>query len=358
MKKIFLSVILATGQLVLFSQTVNIHFKNGQTIEYPSDNVEFVDFSSKASDPTVTAGQAVDLGLSVYWASCNLGAEKPEEYGDYYAWGETKTKNIYAKENYTYYYYDYVSNLSKYIDIGQNISGTEYDAATANLGKDWRIPTMDEINELINNCTWERVQINNVNGYKVTGQNGNSIFLPAAGCKSIYEGGINMYLYYWTSTSFINGYAYHLICVGTSIYCDDTRDRYYGLVIRPVTTNPNAGGAPIDHSNDYLVTDKISASFIGGAYSSINGTIQSGSQLSWHFLNNSSESVKLTGIQLINGSTNSESSNLLTESVNVAPGETKGYTTTVGILGIQKPKIRFTYQYNQKNYTVEAAMPD
>lgn len=353
MKKIFLSVVLATSQLVMFSQTVNIHFKNGQTIEYPSANVEYVDFSAKASDPTVTAGQAVDLGLSVYWASCNLGAEKPEDYGDYYAWGETKPKNRYKEEDYAYY----DSNLYQIIDIGQNISGTEYDAATVNLGKEWRMPTVEEVKELINDCTWEWIQINNVNGYKVTGKNSNSIFLPAAGLKVVYEAGRNKSLYYWTSSTRNNNIAYYFRYLGGNIYIDSD-NKYEGLVIRPVTNNPNAGGSPIDHSNDYFVTDKIAASFVGGAYSSINGTIQSGSQLSWRFINNSSESVTLIGIQLINGSTNSESNNLLTESVNVAPGETKGYTTTVGILGIQKPKIRFTYQYNQKNYTVEAAMPD
>jgi len=353
MKKIILSVVLATSQLVLFSQTVNIHFKNGQTIEYPSEKVEYVDFSAKVSDPTVTAGQAVDLGLSVYWASCNLGAEKPEDYGDYYAWGETKPKNRYKDEDYAYYN----SSSCSFIDIGQDIGGTEYDATTVNLGKDWRMPTKDEVKELMNNCTWVWVQINNTNGYKVIGKNGNTIFLPASGLKVVYEAGKNKHLTYWTSSSLNNSTANAFVYFGSEIGFFPY-DKYEGLVIRPVTTNSNAGGSPIDHSNDYLVIEKISASFIGGAYSSINGTIQSGSQLSWRFSNNSSESVTLIGIQLINGSTNSESTNLLTESVNVAPGETKGYTTTVGILGIQKPKIRFTYQYNQKNYTVEAAMPD
>lgn len=350
MKKIILSVVLATSQLVMFSQTVNIHFKNGQTVEYPSENVDYVDFSEKASDPTVTAGIAVDLGLSVYWASCNLGAERPEEYGDYYAWGETKTKQQYTSNNYAYYN----SNTTLYTNIGSEISGTEYDAATVNLGSDWRMPTMSEMQELIDKCTWEWTQIKNVNGYKVIGKNGNSIFLPAAGLGFNHVG---VLLYYSTGSLQNVGLCYCLSGSSNSISCFVVQS-FHGIIIRPVTTNPNAGGNPIDHSNDYLVTDKISASFVGGAYSSINGTIQSGSQLTWRFINNSSESVTLIGIQLINDSTNSESSNYLTESVSVVPGETKGYTTTVGIMGIQKPKIRFTYQYNQKEYTVEAAMPE
>ena len=129
MKQIILSVIVALSATMLSAQTVNVHFKNGQTIQFNSSNVDYVDFSVKAPDPTVTSGTAVDLGLSVYWASCNLGAEKPEEYGDYYAWGETKPKSKYNKS--TYSYYD--SSLDQFIDIGKDISGTEYDAATDTL---------------------------------------------------------------------------------------------------------------------------------------------------------------------------------------------------------------------------------
>ena len=78
----------------------------------------------------------------------------------------------------------------------------------------------------------------------------------------------------------------------------------------------------------------------------------------WRFSNNSSKSVTLTGIQMIDGVTGTEGSNMLTENVEVVAGETKGYTITVGVLGIQQPKVRFTYQYNNKTYTVEAVMPD
>ena len=177
MKKYILTAAVAALQMVAVAQTVNVHFKNGQTIQYPSSNVDYVDFSEKAADPTVSAGQVVDLGLSVYWASCNVGAESPEEYGDYYAWGETKTKNSYTLDNYSYYN----NSTKQYIDIGSDIACTQYDAATANLGSDWRMPTRQEMIELKDKCTWEWTQISNVNGYKVTGPNGNTIFLPAAG---------------------------------------------------------------------------------------------------------------------------------------------------------------------------------
>ena len=177
MKKSIFTTIFAAMQLVVVAQTVNVHFKNGQVINYNADNVDYVDFSAKAPDPTLTSGEVVDLGLSVYWASCNLGASKPEEYGNYYAWGETSPKSDYTTDNYSYYN----SSTTEYINIGSEISGTEYDAAHVNLGGDWRMPTKDEMQELKSKCTWKWIQISGINGYQVTGPSGKSIFLPAAG---------------------------------------------------------------------------------------------------------------------------------------------------------------------------------
>lgn len=357
MKKIYLSIIIAAFVASMSGQTVNVHFKNGQVIEYPSGNVDYVDFSAKPSDPTVTAGQVVDLGLSVYWASCNLGAEKPEEYGDYYAWGETKTKNNFHSSRYSFY----DANKDEYINIGNDICGTQYDAATVNLGGDWQMPTMAEIDELINNCNWEWSQINNVNGYKVIGKNGNSIFLPSSGMYAnsstrIYDKkkeGVKL----WTGESKSAEHA-------EAFYSNNNGPgksgvgRQDGLCIRPVTLNPNAGGDPIDHSQDYLVTDKISVSYTGGSTSSVNGVIQRGSVLNFKISNGSTESIELTGIRLINGNTGSEGNNALSENVTIAAGESKDYSITVGSGGISKPKARFTYKYNLKKYYVEASVPD
>lgn len=350
MKKVILSIISVAFAVNLSAQTVNVHFKNGQIIEYPSSNVDYVDFSAKASEPTVSAGQVVDLGLSVYWASCNLGAEKPEEYGDYYAWGETKPKSSYTEDNYSYYNV----NTARYIDIGSEIGGTQYDAATVNLGNDWRMPTSGEIRELLNNCTWEWTQINSVNGYKVIGPNGNSIFLPAAGCYYSYNSGLNKNLNYLTSTSGSGAYCSSLVKnVSNAVIIPS--DKWPGRSIRPVTSNPNASsGTPTDHSQDHLVTDKVKAAFLGGAYSSINGKIQSGSQLNVRFSNGSSETVTLTKIQLGDAATGSEGNNMLSSEVEVAAGEAKGYTVTVGAGGLTTPVIRFTYRYNNKNYVAEA----
>jgi hypothetical protein len=116
------------------------------------------------------AGEAVDLGLSVKWASCNVGATTPEEYGGYYGWADpTGTKTS--------------KNLDDYPSANppSEISGTEYDIARAKWGGDWRLPTKVEQRELIDKCTWTWTTQNGVNGMKVTGTNGNSIFLPAAG---------------------------------------------------------------------------------------------------------------------------------------------------------------------------------
>ncbi len=133
-------------------------------------------------------------------------------------------------------------------------------------------------------------------------------------------------------------------------------------IVKIVNIILNGSGTPSDDPStkpsDESVTSMITASFGGGAYSSINGVIQSGSQLMWRFSNNSSESVTLTGIQMIDGVTGAEGNNMLTENVEVVAGETKGYTITVGVLGIQQPKVRFTYRYNQNSYIVEASMPD
>ena len=354
MKKLILSAICLMA-VAANAQTVNVHFKNGQVINYNADNVDYVDFSAKAADPTVTAGEVVDLGLSVYWASCNLGASKPEEYGNYYAWGETSPKSSYTEGNYSYYN----SSTTEYINIGSEISGTEYDAAHVNLGGDWRMPTEDEMQELKSKCTWKWIQISGINGYQVTGPSGKSIFLPAAGLNGYVNIYKNEQLDYWTGTSGNIASASFLWGSSSTYYITDVGGgKYFGRSIRPVTTNPDSSGGQTDHSQDHLVTDKISARFTGGAYSMINNTIQSGSQLNWQFVNKSTESVQLTGIQLINGTTGVVGNNILSENVTVVAGETKGYTITVGVGGVQKPSVRFTYRYNNANYTAEASMPE
>lgn len=133
----------------------------------------------------------VDLGLSVRWATCNVGASSPSEYGNYYAWGETTTKSSYTESN-SRTYGKYISDFS---------GNAYYDAATANWGSGWRMPTEEEFEELVDKCDWKWTSQGGRNGYRVTGPNGNSIFLPAAGWRCgtlLYDAGENGS--YWSST--------------------------------------------------------------------------------------------------------------------------------------------------------------
>lgn len=350
MKKIILTTALLLITLVLNAQTVNVHFKDGTKVQFPSNNVDHVDFSLKPDDPVLTPGKVVDLGLSVYWASCNLGAESPEESGNFYSWGETSPKSSYTKENYAYY----DKSTTQYVNIGSDISGTQYDAAKVNLGGSWRMPTEEEFQELIDKCTWEWTQVNNINGYKITAANGNSIFLPAAGWwytdSSIAD---NEQGAYWTSTASGNSYAAILLGFQSSGKSVFYHDRELGRPIRPVTSDLNDSGEEIDHSQDHLVTDKISLVYTGGSTVVINGMYQSGSQFNFTFKNNSSSAVTLTGIYMKDASDTSKGNNTLDSNAEVKAGESTSYTITIG-RGMAEPQAVFTYIYNKKTYSVTA----
>lgn len=187
-------------------------------------------------------GEAVDLGLSVKWASCNVGAESPEDYGGYYAWGETKEKSNYTASTYKYARDldgdgEYHDNESNWINIGSNISGTSYDVAHVKWGGSWRMPTLSEIQELCNKCSWEWTSVNGVSGRKVTGPNGNSIFLPAAGYRygtEVDDRGSLGYCWSGTLNEDDSGFAYGLHFSSGNHYRNYT-DRVSGHTVRPVT---------------------------------------------------------------------------------------------------------------------------
>ncbi len=189
----------------------------------------------------------VDLGLpsGLKWATCNVGANSPEEYGDYFAWGEVEPKETYDWSTYKYcngslttltkYCHNDEYGLNGFID-NKIVLDPEDDAATVNWGGVWRTPTADEVVELLQKCTWTWIIQKGVNGYKVVGKNGNSIFLPAAG--------------YMNGTSF-NGVGAHGCYRSTRLFDDDPTqvvhldfssdkidhygmNRCYGQSVRPV----------------------------------------------------------------------------------------------------------------------------
>ena len=167
-------------------------------------------YISASCKVTVTAGgssggdeEVVDLGLSVKWRSMNVGASKPEDYGNYYAWGETTTKSSYSWSNYKFGH-SQTGEFSKY-DTGpytdnKTVLDPEDDAATVNLGDGWRMATYKEWKELREQCTWTWTTRNGVKGMQVTGPSGKSIFLPAAGWYDTSLENRGSYGSYWTAS--------------------------------------------------------------------------------------------------------------------------------------------------------------
>lgn len=166
--------------------------------------------------PVMDKHEWVDLGLSTKWASCNIGANVPYENGDYYSWGETETKHNYDKSKWDKYNIRYL-NILDVIDSNGNLTA-KYDVARQKWGRRWRMPKASEFKELIEKCTWENHVIesdeHNYYVYKVTGPNGNFIYLPFSGRHfGSYDDG-----YYWASEadSYENGASILMFGVGTS----------------------------------------------------------------------------------------------------------------------------------------------
>ena len=210
-----------------------------------------VSFTTKEQSSTPNNGTEngyayVDLGLSVKWATCNVGANNPEDYGDYFAWGETtSTKNTYDWSTYKYCNGS-SSTLTKYntsssfgtVDNKTQLELSD-DAARVNWGGSWRMPTDAEWIELMNNCTDTWTTQNGVNGYRVTSKtNGNSIFLPAAGFRfDSSRNDAGGYGYYWSSSLYTDdprqAWDVHFD-FDSGVVSRDYFNRYYGRSVRPV----------------------------------------------------------------------------------------------------------------------------
>lgn len=211
--------------------------------------------TSPESDAESDDHQYVDLGLpsGTLWATMNLGATSPEDYGDYFAWGETSAKDVYNESTYKWCKGD-LGKLTKYspkgdYDYGEVDNKTELeladDAAYVNWGPQWRMPSEEQIQELHDNCTSEWTTRNGVNGCLVTSKrNGESLFFPAAGyhCEGEGEpGGVGSYGNYWSRTLYVfdPALAYHLSFEAEYVDWEGYWDRTVGRSVRAVRVSQN-----------------------------------------------------------------------------------------------------------------------
>ena len=211
----------------------------------------------------------IDLGLSVKWACCNMGATSPTGYGDYYAWGEITGANG-GKTDFEWSTYKWcqgsASTMTKYctdsqfgtVDLRIGLL-TEDDAAYRNRGAEWRTPSLEQFDELIDasNTTTEWIKQDGVNGYRITSKkNGNSIFLPASGyhnralLNELAGGGA-----YWSRTLYLNNSAYaYSLYFGSGKLTTKYNERYYGFNVRPVEYVPE-DGTTLSVSHEGSLTD-------------------------------------------------------------------------------------------------------
>lgn len=256
MKRDFLAalLLLVAGVQTTMAQKIVLHMTGNQKVEYDISQLDSITFEG---DDLIIGEEHewVDLGLpsGTLWATCNVGANSPEEYGDYFAWGETEPKNFYNWNTYKYCMGDY-NTMTKYCpqsDFGYNGFTDnltelvlEDDAAAANWGNGWQMPSMAQFRELFNSdyTTTEWMAQDSVKGRKITSNtNGKSIFLPAAGFSDNRPNvGSGIYGYYWSrSLSKLDdsedGYCAFGLCFEQSnFYLDSDWLRLYGLSIRPI----------------------------------------------------------------------------------------------------------------------------
>ncbi|MBR5716406.1 MAG: hypothetical protein IKX59_07435 [Bacteroidales bacterium] len=217
--------------------TMNVSFScchNGDSIDEESNgNNGAYGFCPDDNHP-----HKIDLRLpsGTKWSCCNVGANTPEEHGGFFAWGEVKEKSSYSRENYEYDN----SYEAGFEYIGDDIAGTIYDVAYVNSKGKWRMPSLEQVTELIIICDWEWRAINGVNGQLVIGPNGNTIFLPASGWHwdNSFQGKEEEGFYFTSTLSSYNDEALVRACGlefnSKEVKPDNYLDRSAGCTVRPV----------------------------------------------------------------------------------------------------------------------------
>ena len=224
--------VLYIGLLMLLPSLVMAQAAGGQIKRNRTNSVKSESLVRKPTQAKKTANHDyVDLGLSVRWATCNVGATSPSDCGNYYAWAEIEPKSNYSENTYIYH-----NDEGQYYVFDSDIEGTENDAAHVAWKGSWRLPTKKEWEELSSKCNWKWTNREGHNGYLITSSNGNSIFLPAAGG---YVGNKLSYTemgLYWSSKQmedFVSGaYGFHFNSSGKGWV--DGSFRWQGHTIRPV----------------------------------------------------------------------------------------------------------------------------
>ena len=260
-------------ELPLMAQGVMVYKKDGTQVKFSYEEIDsivtynVVENDEPVTPPMSSPAEAIDLGLpsGILWASCNVGATSPEEYGGYYAWGETEEKTNYSWSTYKWCNGD-KDSMTKYCTDSQygtvdnkTTLDPEDDVAHVKWGGSWRMPTKAEQDELRTECDWERISINGVDGFKVKSRvNENFIFLPAAGNRNGSdvsaqgEGGT-----YWSATiqakDSNNSYYLYFLVDGYGWYRSGGRDG--GLTVRPVTENlkEDKPERPLSSTKSYIV---------------------------------------------------------------------------------------------------------
>jgi uncharacterized protein (TIGR02145 family) len=248
MKKIilFFVVVLCIAHLVNAQLKLYVYENDGEVSAFVASEVDSISFTAPSDyliEPNdIDSFEYVDMGLSVRWGTCNVGAATPEEYGYYFAWGEVETKEYYQLNNYRwaasvsgmilkYCTNSFLGNVDNKTQLEP-----EDDAAHVICEDMWRIPTEYEFNELINNCSITWTSSNGVYGLEfVSNKNGNSIFIPAAGYYYDVEKDASYFGYYWTSSLDINDSTKaRQFAFNEDGHNLSSSTRYFGQTIRPV----------------------------------------------------------------------------------------------------------------------------